>query len=57
MDAEERSRYLSEIEEAEKSDSVKKGSWLNRLIAQGNKRTEDQPRAEQEEKRKRERMG
>ena len=53
MDAEERSRYLSGIEEAEKSDSVKKGSWLNRLIARENKRTEDQPQAEQEEKRKR----
>jgi hypothetical protein len=47
-DAEERSRYLSEVEEAEKSGSVKKGSWLNRLIAQGNKRMENQLRAEQE---------
>lgn len=57
MNAEERSRYLREIEETEKSGSVKKGSWLNRLIAQGNKRTEDQLRAEQEEKGKGERMG
>jgi len=38
---------LSEVE-AEKSGSVKKRSWLNRLIAQGNKRMENQLRAEQE---------
>ncbi|OCL14810.1 hypothetical protein AOQ84DRAFT_370951 [Glonium stellatum] len=54
MDIEERSRYLKEIEEAEKTDSVKKGSWLDKLIAQGNKKTEDQLRAEQEKRERKE---
>lgn len=42
MDPDERKRYLKKIEEADQSGSVKKGGWLDRLIAQGNKGTEDQ---------------
>lgn len=46
MNPEERTRYLKEIEEAEKTGGVKKGSWLDRMIQQGNKRTEEQLKAE-----------
>lgn len=41
MTPDERIRYLKEHDYAEKHDEPKKGSFLEKLIAKGNKKTED----------------
>ena len=48
MDPKEREEYLKEFGEAEKDDNwtPKKGSLLDKLIAKGNKKTEDELAAE-----------
>jgi hypothetical protein len=46
----ERVRYLKEHDYAEKNDAPKKGSYLEKLIARGNKQTEDQIIAEQRQR-------
>jgi hypothetical protein len=42
MTPEERVRYLKDLDHAEKYGEPKKGSFLERLIARGNKKTEDE---------------
>ena len=42
MTPEERDAYLKDFEEAEQTGAPKKGSFLEKLIERGNKRTEDQ---------------
>ena len=42
MTPEERDAYLKEFDEADKTGEPKKGSLIDKLIARGNKRTEDQ---------------
>lgn len=42
MTPEERVKYLKEFDYAEKHGEPKKGSFLDKLIARGNKKTEDQ---------------
>ena len=51
MTPDERIRYLKEYEHAEKHGEAKKGGFLDRLIASGNKKTEEQLRREAEEAR------
>lgn len=51
MTPEERVRYLKEYDHAEKHGEPKKGSFLDRLIAKGNKDTEEELRREAEAKR------
>jgi hypothetical protein len=46
MTPEERVRYLKEFEHAERHGEPKKGSFLDRLIMRGNKKTEDDLAAE-----------
>jgi hypothetical protein len=46
MSPEERVRYLKEYEHAEKHGEPKKGSFLDRLISRGNKKTEEDLAAE-----------
>jgi hypothetical protein len=50
MDPKERADYLKEFEDAEKDENwtPKKGSLLDRLIAKGNKKTEDEIAAQQQ---------
>ncbi|KAF1977777.1 hypothetical protein BU23DRAFT_596117 [Bimuria novae-zelandiae CBS 107.79] len=47
---EEREAYLKEYDEADKSGSHKQGGLIEKLIARGNKRTEDQLEAEVKER-------
>ncbi|KAF9738046.1 hypothetical protein PMIN06_002933 [Paraphaeosphaeria minitans] len=47
---EEREAYLKEFEEADKVGEHKKGGLIDRLIARGNKRTEEQLIQEQQER-------
>ncbi|KAF2447107.1 hypothetical protein P171DRAFT_430042 [Karstenula rhodostoma CBS 690.94] len=49
---EEREAYLKEFEEADKVGEHKKGGLIDRLIAKGNKRTEEQLAQEQQEREK-----
>lgn len=46
----EREAYLKEFDEAETSGEPKKGSLIDKLIARGNKRTEDQIAQETKDK-------
>ena len=46
----EREAYLKEFEDAEREDQAKKGSLIDKLIARGNKRTEDQLIEEQRQR-------
>lgn len=50
MSPAEREAYLKEFEEAERTGEPKKGSLLEKLIARGNKRTEEQIAREAGEK-------
>ncbi|KAF1963205.1 hypothetical protein CC80DRAFT_487597 [Byssothecium circinans] len=50
MSPTEREAYLKEFEDAEKEDAPKKNSLIDKLIARGNKRTEDELAREQREK-------
>ncbi|KAF2263389.1 hypothetical protein CC78DRAFT_581478 [Lojkania enalia] len=50
MSPAEREKYLKEFEEAEKTGAPKKGSFLEKLIERGNKRTEDQLQQEAKER-------
>lgn len=50
MTQEEREAYLKEFEDAEKTGEAKKGSLIDKLIARGNKRTEDQLAEEQRQR-------
>ncbi|USP81181.1 uncharacterized protein yc1106_08455 [Curvularia clavata] len=55
MPPEERVAYLKEFEESDKHDAPKKGGLIEKLIARGNKKTEDQIAAETREREQRER--
>lgn len=46
MTPDERVRYLKDLDYAEKHGEPRKGSFLERLIAKGNKKTEDEIAAE-----------
>lgn len=46
MTPDERVRYLKDLDYAEKYGEPKKGSFLEKLIARGNKKTEDEIAAE-----------
>jgi hypothetical protein len=46
----EREAYLKEWDETEKTDQAKKNGLIEKLIARGNKRTEDQLLQEQKER-------
>lgn len=46
----EREAYLKEWDETEKSDTAKKNGLIEKLIARGNKRTEDQLAQEHQER-------
>lgn len=48
MAPDERVKYLKEYDYAEKHGEPKKGSYLDKLIARGNKKTEDDLREEAE---------
>lgn len=50
MPPQERVAYLQEFEESDKHDKPKKGGLLEKLIARGNKRTEDQIARETKER-------
>ncbi|PVI06039.1 hypothetical protein DM02DRAFT_610370 [Periconia macrospinosa] len=50
MSPQEREAYLKEFEDAEKTGEAKKGSLIDKLIARGNKRTEDQLAEEQRQR-------
>jgi len=50
MTPDERDRYIKEMEEAEKTGAPKKGSFLDRLIERGNRRTEEQLEREARER-------
>lgn len=50
MSPAEREAYLKEFEDAEKEGEAKKGSLIDKLIARGNKRTEDQLIEEQRQR-------
>ncbi|KAF2741161.1 hypothetical protein EJ04DRAFT_507573 [Polyplosphaeria fusca] len=50
MSPEEREKYLKEFDEAEQTGSAKKGSFLDKLIERGNKKTEEQITREAKEK-------
>jgi hypothetical protein len=50
MTAEERVAYLKEFEYAEKHGAPKQGSFLDRLISRGNKKTEDDIAREYQER-------
>ncbi|KAF1832146.1 hypothetical protein BDW02DRAFT_571394 [Decorospora gaudefroyi] len=54
MPPQERVAYLKEFEESDKHDQPKKGGLLEKLIARGNKKTEDQIAAETREREARE---
>ena len=54
MPPHERVAYLKEFEESDKNDAPKKGGLIERLIARGNKKTEDQIEAETREREQRE---
>lgn len=54
MPPSERVAYLKEFEESDKQDSPKKGGLLEKLIARGNKRTEEQIARESKEREERE---
>lgn len=54
MPPEERVAYLKEFEESDKHDAPKKGGLIEKLIARGNKKTEDQIAAETREREQRE---
>ncbi|KAJ4356251.1 uncharacterized protein N0V89_004282 [Didymosphaeria variabile] len=47
---EEREAYLKEFEDADRTGESKKGGLIDKLIARGNKRTEDQLAQEQNER-------
>jgi hypothetical protein len=55
MPPHERVAYLKEFEESDKTDVPNKGGLIERLIARGNKKTEDQIAAETKEREERER--
>jgi hypothetical protein len=50
MSPAEREAYLKEWDETEKSDTAKKNGLIEKLIARGNKRTEEQLLQEQQER-------
>ncbi|KAI4907286.1 hypothetical protein J4E90_009789 [Alternaria incomplexa] len=50
MPPSERVAYLKEFEDSDKHDTPKKGGLLEKLIARGNKKTEDQIAAETKER-------
>lgn len=50
MPPQERVAYLKEFEDSDKQDTPKKGGLLEKLIARGNKRTEDQIERETKER-------
>ncbi|KAF2634992.1 hypothetical protein P280DRAFT_412467 [Massarina eburnea CBS 473.64] len=50
MSPAEREAYIKEFEHAEKEDAPKKNSLIDKLIARGNKRTEEQLAQEQRER-------
>ncbi|KAF2130984.1 hypothetical protein P153DRAFT_365606 [Dothidotthia symphoricarpi CBS 119687] len=50
MDPKDRVAYLQEYDHSDKHDSPKKGGLLEKLIARGNKRTEEQLEREQRER-------
>ncbi|KAH6870695.1 hypothetical protein BKA58DRAFT_181835 [Alternaria rosae] len=54
MPPSERVAYLKEFEDSDKHDTPKKGGLLEKLIARGNKKTEDQIAAETKEREARE---
>jgi hypothetical protein len=54
MPPQERVAYLKEFEDSDKHDTPKKGGLLEKLIARGNKKTEDQIEAETRERQARE---
>ncbi|KAL6705541.1 hypothetical protein ACN47E_006658 [Coniothyrium glycines] len=54
MPPSERVAYLAEFEESDKHDYPKKGGLLEKLIARGNKKTEDQIARETKEREERE---
>lgn len=54
MPPHERVAYLKEFEESDKADAPKKGGLIEKLIARGNKKTEDQIAAETREREARE---
>ncbi|EDU48545.1 hypothetical protein PtrSN002B_000852 [Pyrenophora tritici-repentis] len=54
MPPHERVAYLKEFEDSDKHDQPKKGGLLEKLIARGNKKTEDQIAAETKEREARE---
>ncbi|KNG44999.1 hypothetical protein DDE82_002311 [Stemphylium lycopersici] len=54
MPPQERVAYLKEFEDSDKHDKPKKGGLLEKLIARGNKKTEDQIAAETKEREQRE---
>ena len=55
MPPEERVAYLKEVEESDKHDTPKKGGLIEKFIARGNKKTEDQIAAVTREREERER--
>ncbi|EOA91037.1 uncharacterized protein SETTUDRAFT_101461 [Exserohilum turcica Et28A] len=55
MPPQERIAYLKEFEESDKHDAPRKGGLIEKLIARGNKKTEDQIEAETREREQRER--
>jgi predicted RecB family nuclease len=54
MPPQERVAYLKEFEDSDKHDTPKKGGLLEKLIARGNKKTEDQIAQETKEREARE---
>ncbi|ORX97849.1 hypothetical protein BCR34DRAFT_496587 [Clohesyomyces aquaticus] len=50
MTPDERDRYIKELEEAETTGAPKKGSFLDKLIERGNRKTEEQLAREVKEK-------
>ena len=50
MPPQERVAYLKEFEDSDKHDTPKKGGLLEKLIARGNKKTEDQIAQETKER-------
>ena len=50
MDPKDRVAYLQEYEHSDKHDAPKKGGLLEKLIARGNRRTEEQLEREQRER-------
>ena len=54
MPPQERVAYLKEFEDSDKHDTPKKGGLLEKLIARGNKKTEDQIAQEAKDREQRE---